>query len=262
MPRQGRLHNRYQNGSSSRLARSSIFSGGQPVTFMPSASPHIRQHFLDLVQGFAAEIRRAQHFLLGLLHQVADIDDIVVLQAIRTADRQLQLVHLAQQIAVERQVVVVFLGPDLLRLVEIHEQLQLVLQDAGGQRHRVLRPHRAVGFHRQHQLVVIGDLTHAGRLHLVRHAAHRAVDCIDRDQPDRRIFRPVGAGRHIAAAQLRGQLHAELGTLIERADDQLGVHDVDVVAGLDLAGADLAGARWPSASCASAPRHACAERAA
>src|ERR1700690_3027354 len=43
--------------------------------------------------------------------------------------RPLQRVALAQQVAVERQVVVRLFGTDLLRLVEVDEQLQLVLQD-------------------------------------------------------------------------------------------------------------------------------------
>src|SRR3546814_13192462 len=96
---------------------------------------HGREHFLDLVQGLAAEVRGAQHLALGLLHQVADVDDVVVLQAVRRADRELQLVDLAQQVAVERR-----LGGGLflvtrLRLLEVDAELKLVLQDARGQRH-------------------------------------------------------------------------------------------------------------------------------
>src|SRR3546814_8099353 len=45
-----------------------------------------REHFLDLVKGLAAAVRGAQHLALGLLHQVADVDDVVVLQAVRRTD--------------------------------------------------------------------------------------------------------------------------------------------------------------------------------
>src|SRR3546814_16014200 len=73
------------------------------------------------------------------------VDDVVVLQACRRADRELQLVDLAQQVAVERR-----LGGGLflvtrLRLLEVDEELKLVLQDARGQRHGILRRYRAVG---------------------------------------------------------------------------------------------------------------------
>ena len=109
-----------------------------------------------------------------------------------------------------------------------------------GQRHRILRRHRAVGLHRQQQLVVVGHLADAGRLDAVRHPAHRGVDRIDRDQPDRRILRPVRGRGDVALAEVDGELHAQLHAVIQRADHQFRVHDVDVVAGLDLAGAHLA----------------------
>src|SRR6056300_808062 len=39
---------------------------------------HARQHFLDLVQGLAAKVWRAQHLGFGFLDQITDIDDVVV----------------------------------------------------------------------------------------------------------------------------------------------------------------------------------------
>src|SRR5947209_15994158 len=38
---------------------------------------HLRQHFLDLVERLAAEIRRPQHLAFALLDQVTDINDVV-----------------------------------------------------------------------------------------------------------------------------------------------------------------------------------------
>ena len=68
----------------------------------------------------------------------------------------------------------------------------------------------------------------------------RRVEAVDRDQPDRRVLGPVALGRHVALAGVDGELHADLGTLVERADDVVGVEDLDVADGLDVAGRDRA----------------------
>src|ERR1700694_2243859 len=50
--------------------------------FHSEVQSHLGQHFLDLVQRLAAEVRSTQHFSFRLLHEVTDVDDIVVLQAV------------------------------------------------------------------------------------------------------------------------------------------------------------------------------------
>src|SRR5712671_3899916 len=45
--------------------------------FHAEMQTHLGQHFLDLVERLAAEIRGAEHFRFRLLHEVADIDDVV-----------------------------------------------------------------------------------------------------------------------------------------------------------------------------------------
>ncbi len=91
---------------------------------------HLRQHRFDLVERFAPEIRRAQHFGFGLLNEIADIDDVVVLQTIGRADRKLELVDFFQQYRVEREVRLGFVGDAFLGLFEIDEDLELILQNA------------------------------------------------------------------------------------------------------------------------------------
>src|SRR5436190_14857877 len=72
---------------------------GRPVLQLHAErETHLRQDFLDLLQGLPAEVLGLQHLGLGLLHQVADGLDVGVLQAVGRADRQLQLVDRAEEI--------------------------------------------------------------------------------------------------------------------------------------------------------------------
>ena len=95
------------------------------------------------------------------------------------------------------------------------------------------------------QLVVVGDLADAGVLDLVGDLADRREDGVDRDQADRAVFGAVLRGGDIALAVLDGQFHLERGALVERADHQIRVHDLDVMAGLDHAGGHFAGPLKP-----------------
>src|SRR5262249_30154626 len=70
---------------------------------------------------------------------------------------------------------------------------------------------------------------------LVGNLAHRAEDRIDRDEADRRIFRTVLRGGDIALAAFDGEFHRQIGALVEGADHEVRIEDLDVVAGVDLA---------------------------
>src|SRR4029453_5128876 len=106
--------------------------------FHAEMQAHGGEHFLDLVQRLAAEVRGAQHLRLGLLDEVADIDDVVVLQAVGRADRKLQLVDLLKQRRIEGELGDLLRRLLLGRLVEIDEQAELVLQDARREGHGIL----------------------------------------------------------------------------------------------------------------------------
>src|SRR5215213_1353811 len=69
--------------------------------FHAEVQAHAGEHFLDLVERLTAEVRSAQHLPLALLDEVADVDDVVVLQAVGGAHRQLELVDLLEQRRVE-----------------------------------------------------------------------------------------------------------------------------------------------------------------
>src|SRR3954447_17469324 len=52
----------------------------------------LEQHVLDLGQRLLAEVRRLQQLDFGLLHEIADVIDALGLEAVRRADRELEIV--------------------------------------------------------------------------------------------------------------------------------------------------------------------------
>ncbi len=57
---------------------------GRPVGYIHAkVEPYLGQHFLDRVKRLAAEVRDPQHVTFGSLHEVADVDDTLVLEAVR-----------------------------------------------------------------------------------------------------------------------------------------------------------------------------------
>src|SRR5215471_13612499 len=59
--------------------------------------PARREHFLDLVQRLAAEVRRLEELRLGALDEVADVVDVLRLETVGRAHGELQVVDRAQQ---------------------------------------------------------------------------------------------------------------------------------------------------------------------
>jgi pantoate--beta-alanine ligase len=178
-----------QNGADEQTTLDEVFDIlRRPARhFHAEMQTHARQHFLDLVQRLAAEVRGAEHLGFGLLDQVADIDDVVVLQAVGRTHRKLQLVHLLEQRRVEGQL---GLASSRRFLRGSSKLTKIAAGPAGCARHRPrrLRRDRAVGFDRHGQLVVVENLALAGVLDLVGDLLHRRIERVDRDQADRRVF--------------------------------------------------------------------------
>jgi hypothetical protein len=108
-----------------------MFSAASPRLPCRGAGP-CPKHFLDLVERLAPEVGRAQHLGLGLLDEVADVDDVVVLEAVGRAHRQLQLVHLLERSGLNSSPSSRAPAEAGLGLVEVEEDRQLVLEDPRG----------------------------------------------------------------------------------------------------------------------------------
>ena len=112
-------------------------------------------------------------------------------------------------------------------------------QRVAGRRQRLTRRDRAVGLDLDRELVVVRGLLHAGGLDVERDAPHGREDRVDRNHTDRR-GPLVALGREVAAALLDGQVDGEAALGVDRRDVQVGVEDLDVGGGLDVAGEDVA----------------------
>src|SRR3954471_11513667 len=127
------------------LLRAVLEPGGRPVLELHAERQAARgEHFLDLVQRLAAEVGRLQQLGLGALDEVADVIDVLGLQAVGRAHGELEVVYRAQQDRVDRR------GLRLLgrqgRAFELREDRQLVDQHAGGVADRLFWLDRAIGF--------------------------------------------------------------------------------------------------------------------
>ena len=67
--------------------------GGRPIFETGTERKTVRgEHFLDFVQGLAAEVRGLEQFVFRALDQVADVVDVFGLEAVGGTDRQFEVV--------------------------------------------------------------------------------------------------------------------------------------------------------------------------
>src|SRR5438552_3220481 len=203
--------------------------------------PHLVEELLDLVQRLAAEVLGLEHLLLALLHQLADVLDVRVLEAVGRAHRELEVVDRAVEGLVLRRLAPLAALTHRRRrlLLEVHEDAELLLEDARRLGNRVLRPHAAVGEHLEHQPVVVGALSHACVGDREVHLGDGGEDRVDGDGAHRIALALVAFGRHVPAAHADHQLDVELGVLGEGGAVLVRVQDLDPRARLDLTRGDL-----------------------
>src|SRR5437899_4279458 len=202
------------------------------------------QFFFDLVQRLPAEVAQAQKILLAQRHQLADLGDLVGLEAVQRANGEVEV--LDRHVRQPRGEVV----PLLLRHVgvldplgEAGEEAQVRGELLGRLADGLVGDDRPVGPDLEDQLVPVGLLADAGLLDQEVRLHDRAEDGVDRNHADRLAFLLVPLGGHIALAAFDRQLHAEPALIaVERADVELRIDDLDVTRRLDVRRLHLAGA--------------------
>src|SRR5947209_8629604 len=228
------------------------------IAFWWAASPPKRRPFLGVAgmglglraQGQAALVELLEHLVEGLLAEVGDGQQVVgalldelsygvdlgpaeavpgPLGQVEVLDGQVEIGRPAAQHADLAQLQ----GPGGIAHLghEGHERTQ----GATGRRQRLTGRYRPVGLDVQAQPVVVGGLLDAGGLDVEGHPPHRREDRVHGDDPDdRRLL--VALGRDVAAAPLHGDVDGQAGTSGQAGDVELGVEDLDLVVGLDVAG--------------------------
>ena len=101
-------------------------------------------------------------------------------------------------------------------------------QDLRRQTDRFIGRDAAVGDYLQDQTVVVRLLADTRILDLVVDPPDRSKDRVDGNHADRLIRRLVPLGRHIAPSPLEGELHLQLGALLQGGNMKIGVEDLGV----------------------------------
>src|SRR5579872_7471830 len=190
---------------------------------------------LDLVDRFLAEIAHVHDLVFCLLQQLGDLGDPGALQAVVRAYREVELVD--RNVPVGERLSLFGGHLDLSTAAEVDEQRQLVLQDLGGGRKRLVGGDAAVGLDLEDQAVVVGRLADARVFDVIRDLADRREDRIDRDQPDDVLDVALLLCGDVAAPLLDADLHVQPRLLVrQRGDVILGIEQLDIRVGDDIGG--------------------------
>src|SRR6187200_2304254 len=156
----------------------------------------------NLLDRLATEVGDRHELVLGLRREIADRLDADPLEAVVGADTELELLDREVLHPVHDRRLGDGLGSSLaeaLDRVEIRKDRELANEDLGRLADRIARIDRAVRRDVEDELVVVGALTDTRSLDLVRDAANRREDRVDRDDADRGLGPAVQLGRDVAA---------------------------------------------------------------
>src|SRR5262245_41078717 len=195
----------------------------------------------NLLDRLATEVRDRDELVLGLRREVADRLDAHALQAVVGADAELELLDREVLHPVhDRRLGDGFRSrfAEALDRVEVGEDGELADEDLGRLADRVAWIDRAVGRDVEDELVVVGALTDASSLDLVRDTPNGREDRVDRNDPDRRLRPAVELGGDVSAAAADGERHLELAFVGDVRELELRVQDLEVGGSLDVGGRD------------------------
>ena len=139
-----------------------------------------------------------------------------------------------------RYAVEVQVGRGVAGFIQVDEDAQVVAHQPGAERDGFPGRDRAVGPHLDGELVVVGDLSEAGRFHEILDLAHRRVDGVDGNPADTEVLVEVLLGGNIAAALLDPQLHVQRAAVGHRRDVGVGVENLHRGVGFEMRRLDLA----------------------
>src|SRR6266516_5302422 len=200
------------------------------IEFHPKTQPKVLQFVFDFVERFLAKIAILQHFGLGFLRKLTNGGDIRVVQTIRGAHAELDLIHAHVEQLLELYVLFAHTGRRFIELdyifVEVDKNIEVMAQNRGGLEQRVVRRQSSVGPDFQDEFVIIGALTNAGIFDRVFDARDRRENGIDWDQPDRLIGALVLLAGGKTAADANFELSIKFMLLVERANHLFGIKHV------------------------------------
>ena len=123
---------------------------------------------------------------------------------------------------------------------EVGEKREMVAEDLRAQRDGVPCGHGLVRPDLDGQLVKVGLIADTGVFHRVVDLEDRGIDGVDGDGADGHLGVLVLVGGDVASAVVKDQLHAQRTVGTEGRDGLLGVEDLHLGVGLDVAGGDKA----------------------